>query len=505
MWDRVDRLGVLLIDAGVSGAALLAVVALAMVVTRQPARRLRLARAGVLGLLALIPLEALGLVPRVDLSAVSRNAAITSHPVPGRKWSAIEVPVARPPALLAGHPPRDLGMVPRLPLEQVSRGLVLAYSAGIAGGFAWLTLGYLGLAWLARRSTSASPGTQAFYMTLPTDREGRRPRLLVSDRARGPVIVGFPRSSIVIPPDLDPPEPTAATFSRLRLALLHELAHAEAGDAWFSLAGQIAQAYWFVLPPIWWVAAQMRLDQEFLADRRAAVGFGPLHDYAASLLEFASDRASASPLVAVAVDSENDLTPGHSHLFQRVLMLTRCPFPVEPRPPAWWSWCLPCFAVMCTLGASSLSLHPNRALDPQPTVVGKAPDAPPGRTFHVARLELPAKIAERGRSPIFELPVPLPPDHFELNIDVWADPSTLARIRVVGLPLGTPGPFADRTSASPAWHHVRVVRDQRRHLSLQVDDRPVTIDPDQTGLTNWLAVEPASGCEGRFQSLTLTW
>jgi beta-lactamase regulating signal transducer with metallopeptidase domain len=481
-----------------------------MIVTRQPARRLRLARAAVLGLLALLPVEAAGLVPRLDLVAASRKAGLASHPA----WSAGRAPVAspiRPEAAVVG-PPREPHLV-AVPVSVsaparswVVRAIAVTYAVGVAWGIAWLSLGYLGLAWLARRSRQPSPAVLEFYQALPHVDGARKPRLLISGGVRRPVLAGFPTTSILIPPELDPPEPTPGSRAGLRLALLHELAHAEAGDPWFTLAGHLAQAFWFVLPPLWWVVAQMRLDQEFLADRRAAVGFGPLEHYASSLLEFASARASSPSLATGSTGLADGLGLGldQSPLFQRVMMLVRCPFPVEPRPPVWWSWGLPALAVIVTLGASSLSVRPFSPAATAPVANRLGNRNPQSeQVFRVAKLDVPPKIAGAlGRAPLFELPIRLP-ERFVLNVEIWADPRTLDRMRVAGLPLHRAQPASETSSALETWHKVRVVRDGE--VSLFVDDQPVPLQDDHSSLTTWLSVEPAPDCEGRFRGLTLTW
>ena len=90
--------------------------------------------------------------------------------------------------------------------------------------------------------------------------------------------------------DLDPARTRPSPRDRRTpLGLLHELAHAEALDHPFGPAAALAQAIWFFLPPVWWIRDRMRLDPEFLADRRAS----PVRDlgrYASSLVELASGR-----------------------------------------------------------------------------------------------------------------------------------------------------------------------------------------------------------------------
>ena len=466
-----DRFGGFVLDVSVSAAALLGVVAIAMILCQQPVRRLLLARGALLGLLALIPLVGFRLVPRFDVVSAIRESGL----------------VPKAGVIADGDafaPPLDL-------FGRATRATTLVYVSVVAVGLARLALGLLGLTWLTGRSSDPSPEARTLYESLPVAPGCQRPRLRVVERVRRPVLIGWLRPTILLPPALDQP----AALGQLRLGLLHELAHAEAADSWFGLAGNLAQVFCFFLPPVWWIGAQMRLDQEFLADRRAATGFGPLREYASSLLGFASPRAdgveSAEP--GTALESQR------SALFQRVLMLVRCPFPVEQRPPVWWSSALPFLAVFITLGAASLSVRsPARAFSMRAT--------PRTNTFQVATLTVAAVPAgPHGRAPLFELPIRLPAE-FDLTVEVSGDRSTLAQSRVVGLSLESPalaavlGGTADRAS----WHVVRVRRD-RDGVSLWIDGRPGLSDRETPTLTAWLSVEPAPDREGVFRRLVLSW
>ena len=67
MWVWLDRAGPILFDATLSTALFLSLVVLAMLVCRQPTRRLLIARVALLASLAMIPLVALVPLPRLDL------------------------------------------------------------------------------------------------------------------------------------------------------------------------------------------------------------------------------------------------------------------------------------------------------------------------------------------------------------------------------------------------------------------------------------------------------
>ncbi len=372
-----------------------------------------------------------------------------------------------------------------------ARALTFGYLVGVAGGLGWLALGFLALRALARKSREPSAATAALYQSLRFDSRLSRPRLLVAERLRQPVLAGVWRFLILIPDALDGPEPVAP--GRLRLSLLHELAHAEASDQRHALIGNLAGALWFFVPPLWWVSDQARLDQEFLADRRAAEDFGPLREYASSLLEFASSRPAAPPS-AGAVAARLTMAGGaESPLVQRVLMLLRCPFPVEARPPAWWSWGLPALAALLTLGISSVSLRP-----PRPAAL----TIPAAHRFHVSRLETEARPAGTlGRVPLCELPVRLP-EHFELTVDLWGDSDQLAATRVAGLPARRAHPPFPMPGAGIMFQDHYAIR---AAIRLWVDDQVIPLGRQPPALTAWLSVQPAPNLPVRCRDLTLVW
>ncbi len=480
MWERVDRLGVIVLDAGLASTVLLAVVTLAMVVSRQPARRVRLARAAMAGSLALIPLIGLGLVPRFDIVEFLRSLGLFLHPALSTWTDSLQ---------------RFVSVFSRFG-PWPSRLITLFYLSGLAAGFAWLILGFFAVFLLRRASERPSAEALGLLESLPFAPLVRRPRLRVSRRSRRPMLVGTIWPMILIPPELDVPGPVG--LSRLKLSLLHELAHAESADAWFGLLGNLVRAFWFFVPPLWWIRSQVRLDQEFLADRRAAISFGPMRDYASSLLELASSpdaNFSSTPMISV---REKSMT---SPLFRRVMMLLRCPFPVEVKPPNWWSYGVPCLVVLLTLASSTLAFRPPRFAPVPPAKIHQ---------FAMGTLELPPAFPNiHGRVPLFELPLRLP-ERFDLTLEVWGNLATLAKMRISGLPLDSPLRIAiSKTFPDPeTWHTVQL-RGDNGTFSLRIDDVPVEFlnlpGQDSSVLTPWLSVEQAPDLPGLFQNLVLTW
>ncbi len=234
-----------------------------------------------------------------------------------------------------------------------------------------------------------------------------------------------------------------------------------------------------------------RLDQEFLADRRAAEGFGSAREYASSLLELATSRPPAGGPHATAAPPPATTRTASSHLFQRVLMLLRCPFPVETKPPAWWCWGLPGLAALVTLTLSSVAVRL-----PRPLSIAN----PALRRFHLSRLETVASPpGAEGSAPLRELPMRLP-ERFELTLELWGDSDRLARMRVVGLLLGMPPAVPDLER----WHTVRIIRDEGG-TRLWVDEQVVPRGSNPEPLTAWLSVQSALDFPAKIRDLTLTW
>lgn len=466
MWSWVDRLAIPLAEVCISAFALWSIAALALLGTRQPARRLGIARVAVLGSLALWPLIGLDIVPRFDVLAALRSFGIFPHPLVGGSQIGWRDPV------------------------WALRTFTIVYATGVAAGIAWMALGWLALSWMRLGSMGPSARAEAVYESILFAGRWRRPRLRVSGRVRRPFLAGVLSPQIVVPAALDSPE----NVEKLRLTLLHEVAHAEANDPWHSLLGSVARSLWFFAPPLWWVDAQSRLDQEFLADRRAVLGFGAPPQYVSSLLEF-STGGGPLPMMPDRPASETGSTG--TPLFQRVLMLLRCPFPVETSPPAWWSWSLSCVGILITLGAASLSVVTTSTAAPGGS---KRPSAT--HTFFVQTLEThPLTEAVNGRSMLCELPIRLP-DQFQLDLEVWGTPGSLANTRVTGLPLAVAR--KEPIDAPDGWHKVHLSRG-KDGVRLTVGEVDVPLGHTSPAMTAWLSVESPPAVSVAFRNIKLTW
>ena len=234
MWVWLDRLGLILFDATVSTALFLSAVVLAMLICRQPSRRIRIARVALIASLMMIPMVAWAPLPRLDIA----DAIIRFDLVPATL-------IFDPDHF---HPASPASTDFSAPLPRVGRwlerGLTLIDLAGVGIGLAWLFLGCWGVRWLIRNSQQPSSRALQIFDRL-TEAEGntrRRAAFRVSTRIRRPVVVGLLRPTILVPQSFEERDDEGEL---LRLTLLHEIAHAEELDPWFGTAASLAQTFWF--------------------------------------------------------------------------------------------------------------------------------------------------------------------------------------------------------------------------------------------------------------------
>jgi beta-lactamase regulating signal transducer with metallopeptidase domain len=511
MWVLIDRLGLLLFDATLSTAVFLSLVMLAMVVCRQPARRLLIARWALCASLAMLPLVALAPLPRLDLAGILQRSKILTD-----AFGQILPPRLDPPTRI------DVAsLAPSLPdIEKLRangvgnwavRAMTLLDLAGVGTGFAWLVLGVWGVRWLLRQSQEPSAQTQAVYQQLQAggSRILTRTALRVSGRLQRPAVVGLFQPTILIPASF---ETDLDDLDQLKLTLLHEMAHVQQHDHWYGAMASLAQTAWFLLPQVWWLGSQLRIDQEFLADRFAASQFGSASGYAASLLLLAAKRPECRPNsrspAAVTFRCGKSRADARSPLFQRLLMLLHCPHRIETRAPRLWSCGLRATLIGLLLVAACVGIRWPSAVAIEP---GGGQSRPKRQPFRIADFVAdPVLVPPSPRALAYVIPIILP-TRFELSVEVLATHANLARSRIAGQLLGPPrsenlgAQTAKSESEEPeSWHPVRLLRDGR-DLRLWVDARelPVTMKPELN--SECLTIEPSSGHAVRFRNLVVEW
>ena len=311
---------------------------------------------------------------------------------------------------------------------------------------------------------------------------------------------GLIQPCILIPERLDDDD---VDPDSVRLILLHELAHADRGDVWFSALAGLSQAFWFYLPHLWWLRSQLRIDQEFLADRRAAEPIGDSAAYARWLVGLASARESSyqgqGPPRA---DTDAPAVPWwkggfKSPLLQRVAMLLYCPFHVEEHAPQWFAIIMPAFLMTTAIAVSSCRLL--APLDPSSLLQEARPRDPLVSSFHIPEFHL----VPGGGTAV--LPLALPPS-FKLTANLRASSRALAQIRLAGYPMSPS--TADVADEPPAWHAVLILRN-RSGLSVHLDGQVVALDkPTAEAEPNhpeWLTIAPAQDSTAIFRDILVTW
>jgi BlaR1 peptidase M56 len=510
MWMWLDRFGFILFDAALSTAIFLSVVVLCLLVCRQPSRRLLIVRVSLLASLAMLPLT-LAPLPRLDVLAMIRQAGLWLPPSPetgelpmheqrlgeGRLNSFIT-------AFQGDYAARAGRWMPR--------SLTLIVLAVASTGAAWVLLGFWGVRWLVRHAREPSPPTRSVYDALARGTGSRRPRpdLRVSSGVQRPVLVGFLRTTILIPSRYDEP---LASPEFLKLSLLHELAHADQCDPWFGTIASLAQSVWFYLPHVWWLRSQLIMDQEFMADNVASLRYGTSSSYAASLLSLADSGPAQAEHGRVrrpkSIAYPTEKPDVHSPLFQRMLMLLHCPFLVEQRPPRRWSWSLRLVLILACLGSACVCIRwPHaRAVEQIPS----AGDLGRHEAFRVSDFVAPPMVlTQGGRALAYHMPIALS-SHFNLTVDVLATTRHLAKVYIAGHPLITDDsqnrltdPLSNPAPYAESWHQIRLMR-EGHELSLWIDGRKSPADLDPRSTSEWLTFEPGPDRPTSFRNLVVQW
>jgi HEAT repeat protein/beta-lactamase regulating signal transducer with metallopeptidase domain len=235
-------------------------------------------------------------VPIVTL-AMSDAERLTS---PAQRVAAIEAdrPVAAPSlhrrerSSQATHSPEAQSPTASQPREgatstrEIRWGLLLSalWAAGAVLVLSRLVLGLMAVAWISRRTERVTDAPWLdLARSLANDLGIRTPlTFLRSESASMPMAWGIFRASILMPREVD-----SWPLERLRIVLLHELAHVKRRDCLTHALAQMAcAAYWFN-PLVWLAAKRVRTERERACDDLVLATGTDGPDYADQLLEIA--------------------------------------------------------------------------------------------------------------------------------------------------------------------------------------------------------------------------
>jgi beta-lactamase regulating signal transducer with metallopeptidase domain len=164
---------------------------------------------------------------------------------------------------------------------------------------AWITGAFLVLArvvfgtarlwWIARRARPATEWAPLAHELARTVGIDRDVRFLSGDEEAMPMAWGLLRPRVLLPADAD-----EWPNSRLRVVLLHELAHVKRRDCLTQVVAQLAcAAYWFN-PMVWLAARRLRVERERACDDLVLATGTRGSDYADHLLDIARSLSTAA-------------------------------------------------------------------------------------------------------------------------------------------------------------------------------------------------------------------
>jgi HEAT repeat protein/beta-lactamase regulating signal transducer with metallopeptidase domain len=172
------------------------------------------------------------------------------------------------------------------PPREIRWGLLLSafWAAGAILVLSRLVLGLMAVEWISRRTERVTDAPWlGLARSLATDLGIRTPlTFLRSESASMPMAWGIFRASILMPQEVD-----SWPVERLRIVLLHELAHVKRRDCLTHALAQVAcAAYWFN-PLVWLAAKRVRAERERACDDLVLATGTDGPDYADQLLEIA--------------------------------------------------------------------------------------------------------------------------------------------------------------------------------------------------------------------------
>ncbi len=214
-----------------------------------------------------------------DEPAVGSQVALRSAPSAAAAFDLAPSPRTASPAL-----ENAVALVTGALLPSWPALLAVLWSAGVLAVAGRLVLGLAAVSLLSRRTEDAANAPW-----LPRARElvshlgiAARVRFRRSTRARMPMTWGLTSATVVMPAEAD-----AWPVDRVRVVILHELAHVKRRDCLIHVIAQVACAVYWFHPLAWLAAKRLRAEREHACDDLVLAAGTCGSDYANLLLDLA--------------------------------------------------------------------------------------------------------------------------------------------------------------------------------------------------------------------------
>jgi beta-lactamase regulating signal transducer with metallopeptidase domain len=271
-------------------------------------------RAAVVALIAAMALAVA--IPFVLLSVPARSSAPQTMPSTSRTGGTV---TPQSPARSASAISRQASLrgTAIVSLDRAAAIAVIAWAAGIFILTVRLIGGWYVAHSLARRAHAAE--ASAFGDAAERLRAELRlhvaPRIVQSPEVEAPVVIGWRRPTLVVPPDAAAVSPEMATA-----LLAHELAHIERRDYLANLVQSAIELLLFFSPAVLWMSRRIREAREFCCDDVAVARCGDARQYVQALTTLA------------ALAAMNTMRPAMSAAGPRLIVRARRLLQEEPMP-----------------------------------------------------------------------------------------------------------------------------------------------------------------------------
>ncbi|MEN6558251.1 MAG: M56 family metallopeptidase, partial [Thermoguttaceae bacterium] len=174
----------------------------------------------------------------------------------------------------------------------------------------------------------------------------RSPRLVVTEDAVGPAVLGFVRPTVLLPLVIVKDK----SADEIEMILAHELMHVRRGDLWFALLRTFVQSLWWFHPLVWWAGRRASYEAERCSDEAmlAELRFNPTH-YAHCLLDVLEIKQRLITMPAFPGIRAIEVNQGR---LERIMKIGRNGYRRTP----WWCWAVAFATAIAVLPGAAIRI-----------------------------------------------------------------------------------------------------------------------------------------------------